>query len=79
MNALNWSWRHRRATSPVPAYLQQIRITGPVRFDPTLQTAGQIMQTRQVAGSPDLNGAVEKTGRLVPPERALDVRRQQAA
>jgi hypothetical protein len=62
----------------VPAYLQQIRITGPVRFDSMLWTAGQIMQTRQVAGSPDLNGAVEKPLRLVPPERALDVRRQAA-
>lgn len=59
----------------MPAYLQQTRITGPVRFDPALQTAGQ----SQVAGPPELNGAVEKTGRLAPPERALDVRRQQAA
>lgn len=79
MKALEWSWRYRRATRPVPGYLQQIRLTGPARFDPTLQTAGEIIRARQMTGGPILNGALENTGGLVAPERAPESRRQQAA
>jgi hypothetical protein len=48
MSAHKWSWRHRNANNPLPAYLQPLRSTGPVLFDPTLQTAGESMATRQV-------------------------------
>jgi hypothetical protein len=48
MNAHKWSWRYCNTTIPLPAYLQPLRSAGPVRFDPTLQTAGEIMATGQV-------------------------------
>jgi hypothetical protein len=53
MNALDWPWGYRKATDPLPAYLQQIRITVPVQFDPTLQTAGETIHARQGAGPAD--------------------------
>jgi hypothetical protein len=52
MKAHEWSWRHRRATSPVPGYLQPLHSTGPVRFDPTLQIAADIVLTHQIAVAP---------------------------
>ena len=48
MNTQNWSWRHPNAIGPLPGYLQSLRSAGSVRFDPTLQTAGEIMATGQV-------------------------------
>ena len=47
MNAHEWAWRHRNASSPLPAYLQPLRSAGPVHFDPALRTAGEMMATRQ--------------------------------
>jgi hypothetical protein len=72
MNALERSWRHRRVVNSLPTCLRRIRITGPVRFDSTLQTAGEIRQTCQAYRPEHLKVAVERAGRLVPPELALD-------
>jgi hypothetical protein len=63
MNTQNWSWRHPNAIGPLPGYLQPLRSAGSVRFDPTLQTAGEIMATRQVLVRPGAGGSARSLDR----------------
>lgn len=53
MNTQRWYWRHGNATNPLPAYLQPLRSAGRVRFDPTLQTAGEILASGQILVRPE--------------------------
>ena len=53
MNTQRWPRRHGNATNPLPAYLQPLRSAGRVRFDPTLQTAGEILASRQILVRPE--------------------------
>jgi hypothetical protein len=79
MKVLEWSWRYRRATQPRPRYLQEIHVTGPARFDATLQMAGEMMRARQTTGGPVLNGGLRSTSLTVVSATAPTGGRQQAA
>ena len=58
MIGLDWPWRRRKETDPFLRYLQPIHISGPVRFDPALQTAGEIIQARQRVRLLDLTSKI---------------------
>ena len=60
MNLLNRPGRQRNVVSPLPAYLQPLCVHGPVRFDPTLETAREIMQTRHVVNDAVAGGNAEQ-------------------
>jgi hypothetical protein len=62
MNLLNRPWRQRKV-SPLPTYLQPLCIHGPVRFDPTLRRAGEILQTRHVVNHAVAGGTAEQLER----------------
>jgi hypothetical protein len=43
MKEHKWWWS-RHTSGPLPTYLQPIRHSGRLRFDPTLQTAGEVVR-----------------------------------
>ena len=59
LSRFEWRWRHETVTDPLPAYLQPVHTIGPVRFDPMLRTAGEIMQARRAACLPEKSGVDE--------------------
>jgi hypothetical protein len=63
MNLLDRPWRQRTVVSPLPTYLQPLCIHGPVRFDPTLRRAGEILQTRPVVNHALASGTADQLER----------------
>ena len=63
MNLLDRPWRQRTVVSPLPTYLQPLCIHGPVRFDPTLRRAGEILQTRLVVNHALASGTADQLER----------------
>ena len=61
MRRFDWPWR-RGATGPLPRYVQPMRVSGPVRLDPTLQTVGEIIEARLGAHVRDLTEVADQTG-----------------
>jgi len=53
MPAQEWRLRRQRElTGPLPAYLQPVHTRGRLRFDPSLQTAGELMRSHPTADLP---------------------------
>lgn len=55
-------WRHVTKREVVPSYLRPVRSRGLVRFDPTVRTAGEIVQSRLE----ERNGASERLEAVMP-------------